>query len=96
MVGAYVAASRDKVEFARIMSDKTMGDALRMVVKPPRPASGLRKTGALLILAPDPITAVPGVAMLAASFVMKRREAAGLEDLVKETQRTMRELKSLF
>ena len=99
MVGAYVRASRDKVDVARVIADKATSKSIRLAVKPPRVASSLRKAGVLFLLAPDPITAVPGAIMVGASYVAKRREAAGLEELVRETADTMRavrELQSLF
>jgi hypothetical protein len=95
MVGAYVRASRDKLEAARAISDKTAAESIRAAVKPPRVASSLTKTGVALILAPDPFTGAAGVALLGASLAMKRREAAGLKELAKETADTMRALQSL-
>ena len=96
VVAAYARTSAEKVEVARAVGDAATRKALKDVVRPPKVAGSLRKAGTLLILAPDPITFVPGVAMVGASFVMKRREPAGLEDLVKETAKQMRELESLF
>jgi len=95
MVGAYVRASQDKVDAARVISDRTASRAISLAVKPPRVASSLRKAGVLLILTPDPLTAVPGVAMIGASLAMRRREAAGLAELVNETAKTMRDLQSM-
>jgi hypothetical protein len=96
VVGAYLRSSQDKMEVAKIFADKTASKSVKLALKPPRPASTLRKAGALLILTPDPFTAVPGVMMVAASFAMQRREAAGLEELIKETANTMRSLQSLI
>lgn len=95
MVGAYVRASHDKVDAARVISDRTASKSIRLAVKPPRAGSSLRKAGILLILTPDPLTAVPGLALVGASLAMKKREAAGLAELVSETARTMRELQSM-
>jgi hypothetical protein len=95
IVGAYVRASRDRVEAAKVISDQTASKSVRLAVKPPRVASSLKKAGIALILAPDPITGVAGGFMLGASLVMKRREAAGLQELIKETADTMRGLREL-
>jgi hypothetical protein len=53
------------------------------------------KAGIALILTPDPISGLPGVALLASSFVMKRREPASLASLAQETRKTLREIQSL-
>jgi len=55
----------------------------------------MRKLGVALVAAPDPITGVPGVALLASSVVMKRREPAGIAELAKETRKVLREIQSL-
>ena len=55
----------------------------------------MRKAGIALIVTPDPFTGVPGVALLASSFVMKRKEPASLDNLVQETRKVMREIQSL-
>ena len=92
-------ASRDKVEAASVVADKATSKSIRLAVKPPKIASSLKKAGILFLLAPDPITAVPGLVMVGASYAAKRREAAGLEELVKETadvMRAMRDMQSLF
>ncbi len=95
VIDAYARTCRDKIGVATAIADPATTKRLRDVVKPPKVAGSLRKTGVLLILTPDPISLVPGVAMVGASFVMKRREPAGLEDLVSETAKMMRELQSL-
>lgn len=95
-VGAYARVSSEKVELAAKLSDKATKEKLRMVVKPPKISSAMKKTGAALILTPDPLTAVPGVALLGASVAMKSRDAASLEDLAKETRKAMRELGSIL
>ena len=55
----------------------------------------MRKAGIALIVTPDPISGVPGVALLTSSFIMKRKEPASLESLAKETRRVLREMQSL-
>lgn len=69
--------------------------ATRRALKPVSVASGMKKAGIALIATPDPITGVPGVALLASSFVAKRKEPAGLDRLAKETRKLMRDLQSL-
>ena len=65
------------------------------VTRPPSLCGGLRKAGIALIAAPDPITGVPGVALLASSFVAKRKEPASLGSLALETRKVLREIQSL-
>jgi hypothetical protein len=55
----------------------------------------MRKAGIALIVTPEPITGVPGVALLASSFVMKRKEPASLGSLAQETRKVLREIQSL-
>jgi len=95
-VEAYVRTSSDRVEVASKLADTATKERLRMTIKPPKISGTLRKSGAALLLAPDPLTAIPGAILLGASVVMKGRDPAGLEELAKQTQRTMRELMSIL
>ncbi|MDG6985501.1 MAG: hypothetical protein JRM73_01980 [Nitrososphaerota archaeon] len=66
------------------------------VIKPRSPSSAMKKAGiALIVGVPDPITAVPGVALVAASYASKRKEPASLADLAAETRKLLRDLQSL-
>ncbi len=63
---------------------------------PKSPSSTLKKAGfALIVGTPDPITAVPGVALIATSYVMKRKDPAKLSDLAAETRKILRDIQSL-
>jgi len=75
---------------------KGVAHHLNNVSKPKSPSSTLKKAGVALIVAtPDPITAVPGVALIAASYAAKRKEPAKLDDLAAETKKILRELQLL-
>lgn len=64
--------------------------------RPGSPSSTLKKAGVALIVAtPDPLTAVPGVALIATSYAVKRRDPVKLDDLAAETRRILRDLQSL-
>jgi hypothetical protein len=92
------SASRIALDSAGASASLETKDVSRDVyraVKPSSAAGGIRKLGIALIATPDPITGVPGVALLASSFVMKRREPAGAADLAKEARKIQRELESL-
>ena len=69
---------------------------LNRVSKPSSPSSTLKKAGvALIVVTPDPVTAVPGVALIAASYVAKHNEPAKLDDLAAEARKILRDLQSL-
>lgn len=84
---ANVASSADHSKVTR---------RLRQVTRPGSPSRALKKAGvALIIGTPDPITAVPGIALLASSHVAKRRDPTNLDDLAAETRRILRDIASL-
>ncbi len=55
----------------------------------------MKKVGVALIAAPDPITAVPGVALVATSLVLKKKEPTTLGDLAQETRKILRDIESI-
>lgn len=66
------------------------------LTKPGSPSSALKKAGvALIVGTPDPVTAVPGVALIATSYVVKRKDPAKLDDLVTETRKILRDIQDL-
>jgi len=69
---------------------------LNKVSRPNSPSSTLKKAGVALIVAtPDPVTAVPGVALLAASYAAKLNEPAKLDDLAVEARKILRDIQGL-
>lgn len=98
MISAAESVSRlakEKVEVARVADSAQVKGRLEKVSKPVSLSSGMRKAGVALIAAPDPLTGVPGVALLASSYVLKRKEPASLAHLAQETQKVLREIRSL-
>jgi hypothetical protein len=83
----------------QVASDMDMSSAklhFERLSKPKSPSSTLKKAGvALIVGTPDPITAVPGVALIVASVAMKKKEPAKLDDLANETRKIIRDLESL-
>jgi len=78
------------------MDTKPVANQLNRLSRPGSPSSALKKAGvALIVGTPDPITAVPGVALIAASFATKRKDPSKLEDLAIETRKIMRDIQSL-
>jgi hypothetical protein len=64
--------------------------------KPGSPASAMKKAGvALIVVTPDPVTAVPGVALIAASYASERNDPAKLDDLAIEARKILRDIQSL-
>jgi len=75
---------------------KPVAKHLNKLSKPGSPSSAMKKAGiALIVATPDPITAVPGVALIAASYATKRKDPTKLEDLATETRKILREIQSL-
>jgi len=69
---------------------------LKGISKPNSPSSALRKAGiALIVATPDPVTAVPGVALIATSYAVRRKEPTKLDDLAAETRKILRDMQSL-
>ncbi len=80
---------------ASTLDSSPLRRSVEQVVRPKTISGGMRKVGVVLVASPDPITDIPGVALLASSFVLKKREPANLNSLALETTRVMRDLRSL-
>ena len=75
---------------------KSVARHLNKVSKPSSPSSTLKKAGvALIVVTPDPVTAVPGAALIVASYALKRNEPAKLEDVAAETRKILRDIQGL-
>ncbi|HXW37622.1 MAG TPA: hypothetical protein VEJ36_06965 [Nitrososphaerales archaeon] len=105
MVGKGSARLRESAEsFCRLAGDLSSCEgglhspasskALRQVVKPKSPVGTMRKVGIALIACPDPISGIPGAALVASSYVMKKKEPVGVGQLAVETNKILRELSS--
>ncbi len=82
-----VASSTDHSKVAERLND---------VARPNSPSNTLKKAGvAMIVGTPDPITTVPGVALLASSYAIKRRDPIKLDDLAAETRKILRDIRSL-
>ena len=85
-----------KAQVAKGVDTSPVRTQMKRLSKPGSPSSAMKKAGVALIVAtPDPFTAVPGVALLASSYVARRKEPAKLDDLAIETRRLLRDLRSL-
>jgi hypothetical protein len=89
-----VAEARSSV--AESVDTSKVKSHISKLSNPGSPSSAMRKAGVALIVGiPDPITAVPGVALLAASYASKRRDPTRLDDLAAETRKILRDIQSL-
>lgn len=88
-----VAITRTEVS-ATLRSD-AVKESVGRVVDPRSLIKGMRRLGVVLVAAPDPITGIPGAALLASSYILKRREPANLKLLAAETKKLMRDIQSL-
>ena len=84
-----------KAEVASSINPAPVTRHIERLTKPKSLGGTMRKVGIALIAAPDPITGVPGVALLASSFVMKKKEPASLSNLAQETRKVLRDFQSL-
>ena len=91
---ARVAEAR--AEVVPSLDTRKLQPHVKNLVRPGSPSSAMKKVGiALIVGTPDPITAVPGVALIAASYASKRKEPANLADLAAETRKVLRDVRSL-
>ena len=88
--------SEAKSQVASSVDAAQIAGHAKKLSNPSSPSSALRKAGVALIVAtPDPVTAVPGVALIATSYAIKRKDPTKLDDLALETKRILRDLQSL-
>jgi hypothetical protein len=87
---------KDRMAVASAVGDRRTKERLRQVTKPNSVSRTLRKAGVALILAPDPITAVPGAMMLGASFAMRKGEPLTPASVVEETRGLLDEMGSFL
>lgn len=84
-----------RTQVASSMNPAPVKRQINTLTKPGNPSSALKKAGVALIVAtPDPFTAVPGVALIATSYALKRKSPAKLDDLAAETRKIIRDLES--
>jgi hypothetical protein len=94
--GSAIRVLREREEVARRLADAETAKRLREVAKPNSLSRTLRKAGVALILAPDPITAVPGAMILGASFAMRGRQPLSPASVFEETRKLLDEMSSVI
>lgn len=81
---------------ATALGDGESKGALKAIVSPPSLSKTFRNAGlVLLVVTPDPVTAIPGAAFMGASYAARRREAASLEAMRKEAVKAVRLVQDL-
>jgi len=78
------------------LADNATLDRLKQVAKPNSLSKTLRKVGVGLVLAPDPITAVPGAIMLGASLATRGKEPLSIASVSNETRKLLDEMGSFI
>ena len=93
-----VRSSQDATQVAASLSSGETKDRLKQVVKPNSISRTMRKVGVAVLLSPDPlgpIADIPAVALLGASYAMKKGEPESLESVFRETRKMLRDLQSI-
>jgi hypothetical protein len=85
---------RERTTVAERLADVETRDGLKQVAKPNSISKTMRKVGIGLILAPEPLTAVPGAIILGASFATRRREPLSPASVFNETRKLLAEIGS--
>ena len=87
---------KEKAAVAECLGDSATRKRLAEVVRPNSISMTLRRTGVALVLAPDPVTLVPGAVLLGASVAAKKREPLAVASVFNEVQRILAEIGSPF
>ncbi|MDG7013977.1 MAG: hypothetical protein JRN11_01060 [Nitrososphaerota archaeon] len=89
-----VRVAEAKSEVAKKTEASNLARHMEGLTKPKSPSSTMKKAGIALIAAPDPVTGVAGVALLASSFALKKKEPTKIADIATETRKILREIQS--
>lgn len=86
--------AKTRAEVAKGLDATKVTRHVDRVLNPKSRKSTLRKTGVALIAAPEPVTGVAGVAMIASTFAMSKDDPLSLADVARETAKILRDLES--
>jgi len=84
-----------KTEVATGLDAASVARHVQKLTKPNSPSTAMKKAGVALIVAPDPVTGVAGVVLVASSFALKGKEPASLAHLAQEARRVLRDVESI-
>ncbi|MDA4128556.1 MAG: hypothetical protein OK422_03760 [Thaumarchaeota archaeon] len=95
MVRSISRVAEDRGHVGTTLAQKDVKSSLEQLVRPRSLAGGMKKAGVALLLAPDPITDVAGIALLASAYVAKDRDPASVKNVVHEARKLLRDMESL-
>jgi hypothetical protein len=90
-----IRVAEEKVAVRRSLTGEDVRDGLEKVIRPNSIAGRMKKAGVVLMLSPDPITDIPGAALLASAYLLKKREPSSVETLVHEARKILRDIESI-
>lgn len=82
-------------EVARSANHAPVEQHVRNLTKPNSVSRTMKTVGMALLSSPDVVTDVPAVALVAGSYVMKKKDPTKLDDIATETRKILRDLQSL-
>jgi hypothetical protein len=85
----------ENAQLRETMAQPELRTNLERVVRPRSMAGGMKKAGIALLLSPDPVTDVAGIALLATAHVAKKREPTNVKHVVNEARKILRDIESL-
>jgi hypothetical protein len=84
-----------KAEVATHLGSKRVARHVRDLTRPNSIGKTMRTVGVALLSSPDIVTDVPGAALVAGSYVMRKKDPTKLDDLAEETRKILRDIQSL-
>ncbi len=84
-----------RTEVATRVNPVHVSKHVRDLTKPNSVSKTMRRVGMALIASPDVVTDIPGAALVAGSYVMKKRDPSKLDDLAAETRKILRDIRDL-
>jgi hypothetical protein len=85
-----------KIEVAATIGNERTKASLKQLANPSSPTRTIQKVGAVLLLSPDPFTDLPAIAIIGASYLMKKHDPLSVSGMIKEADRTLKEFQSLL
>ncbi len=90
-----IRTARTRSEVGTALTGRGVQRGLQDVLRPRSLSSGIRKAGIALMLSPDPLTDIPGIALLASAYLIKKRDPSSIKTVMKEARRAIRDVESL-
>jgi hypothetical protein len=97
-IGSLSRLAEEKKHIAKTLGHPHVRSRLQDVARPKSLAGGMRRAGIALILCPDPlgpVVDIPAVALLASSYVAKRKEPSSAKSVVADARKLLQDIESL-